>query len=574
MVKTKNNESKTPKKVPKFFVALKTFLKNLKTLTAMQFKNQIDFSFLKSKKKTIFKIVYSILFFIIITAVIQLVLSLVVKFGLFSFLQTLNFRVYLVLMTLLFLLSFIACLVKVTNTLYFSKDNTVLITMPVNNSMIFTSKLIVCFIYELIKNTTYILPFFFAYGVVMGLPYTFYLWAVLSLFIFTLLSVVLSGLLSIPAMMIAIVLKRHKLLEFLIVFGIISFAVYALVMIIGAIPQNIDLVRDWGKIYWTLQDFLKTFAEKFFMFDYLLQMLTGMAYNSTTFNPFNATNFRTFHICLGIIIVSLAVIYLLSKPLFLKMISSPFEYKKSHKIKHKKNLKLPAFLSSIGQQSKRIFRTPNLIYSVLAVATITPIAVFLQNKIIGAMDTRMFGNFMGITFNILIIVLLSLSSNTAIASIYSREGNSAYLNKVNPVKSFIPLSAKVVFNASINVLSIIISCIIINIFSSIGTFNTILLTLALILLYLAHLFWSAELDIMNPQNQHYQTTGSHNKNPNELKSTIIAFVSAFIFAYATFIFLQEDFSSVFGKLLLISSIYFIFRTYLYFTRIKLYYKEK
>ena len=574
MVKTNNVEPKAHKKVPKLFIALKMFFKNLKTLTAMQFKDQIDFGFLKSKKKTIAKIVYSVLFFIIITFVIQLILNLVVKFGLFSFLQTLNFRVYLVLMTILFLLSFISCLVRVTNTLYFSKDNTVLITMPVKNSMIFTSKLIVSFIYELLKNITYILPFFFAYGMVMSLPATFYLWAIFSLVFFTLLSVVLSGLLSIPAMMIAIVLKRHKVLEYIIVSSVIVLAVYALVTVIGAIPENIDLVRDWGKIYWKLQDFLKMFAEKFIIFDYLLQLFTGMMYNGTTFNPFTTTNIETLLICFGVMVISLALIYLLSKPLFLKMISSPFEYKKSHKIRNKKNFKLPAFISSIIQQSKRIFRTPNLIYSVLAVATITPIAVFFQNKIIGAMDTRLFGNYMGITFNILIILLLTLSSNTAIASIYSREGNSAYLNKVNPVKYYIPLSAKVVFNASLNVISIIISCIIINAFASIGVMNTIILTAALIFMYISHLFWSAELDIMNPQNQHYQTTGSHNKNPNELKSTIIAFFATFIFAFATFTFIQEEFSSVFPKLLLISTIFFIFRTYLYFTRIKLYYKEK
>lgn len=574
MIKTKNNENKTPKRVPKIFIALKMFFKNLKTLTAMQFKDQIDFGFLKSKKKTIAKIIYSILFFVIVTFVVQLLLNLVVQFGLFSFLQTLNFRVYLVLMTILFLLSFISCLVRVTNTLYFSKDNTVLITMPVKNNMIFTSKLIVSFIYELLKNITYILPFFFAYGIVMGLPALFYLWSIVSLIIFTLLSVVLSGLFSIPAMMVAIILKRHKVLEYISVSAVIVLIVLVLIKGISLIPENIDLVRDWGKIYWKLQDFLKIFAEKFILFDYLLQLFTGMIYNGTTFNPFTTTNIQTLLICFGVIIISLVLIYLLSKPLFLKMISSPFEYKKSHKIKNKKNFKLPAFISSIIQQSKRIFRTPNLIYSVLAVATITPIAVFLQNKIIGAMDTRLFGNYMGITFNILIILLLTLSSNTAIASIYSREGNSAYLNKINPVEYHIPLSAKVVLNALLNIMSIIISCIIINTYASIGVLNTIILTLALLLIYVAHLFWSAELDIMNPQNQHYQTTGSHNKNPNESKSTLIAFFLTFLLTIATFTFIQEDFSTVFIKLLIISTIFFIFRTYLYFTKIKLYYKEK
>ena len=139
--------------------------------------------------------------------------------------QTLNFRVYLVLMTVLFILSFISCLVKVTNTLYFSKDNSVLITLPVKNNMIFTSKLIVCFIYELLKNISYILPFFFAYGMVMSLPVSYYFWSIFSLIIFTLLSVVISGLLSIPAMIVTIILKKHKVLEYIVVVSVISLSI-------------------------------------------------------------------------------------------------------------------------------------------------------------------------------------------------------------------------------------------------------------------------------------------------------------------------------------------------------------
>lgn len=574
-VKQKNKVFKT---ISNFFVnigkKIANFFKYLIPLTAMQLKDQKDFGHYKKKRHYLFKIVYSMIIFIIVTMAINILLTLVVKFELFSFIQILNYRAYLVLMTVLFILSFIACLVKVTQTLYFSKDNTVLITMPVTNGLIFTSKLIVCFVYELIKNLSWLLPFFFAYGMNMGLPITFYLWSVLSVIIFTLLCVVICGLLSIPAMMITILLKKHKILEYILVIAFVSFAVFALITLFNAIPQNIDIIRDWGTIYWSLQDFLAAFAKYGVVFDRLLQLFTGMVYNGLTFTPITSTNINTLQICFGVIVISLTLTYLLAKPLFLKMISSPFEYKKKINKVQQKNRKKSPFISAVFQQVKRVFRSPNILYSVVAVAIITPLSVFLQNKIIGAMDTRMFGNHMGVTFNILIIALLTLASNYNISSIYSKEGNSAYLNKVNPVPFFIPLSAKVVFNAGLNCISIIVSCVIINAFANIGVANTIYLTLGLLLLYLGHLFWSAELDIMNPQNQHYQTTGSHNKNPNETKSTLIAFIASALFCFATFTFIQEDPSTVFLKTLLFTGIFFVIRTYLYFTRIKLYYKEK
>lgn len=570
-VKVKNNSSNFFKSI---FSGIANFFRKLKPLVMMQLKDQKDFSHYKKKRHILFKAVYSIIIFFVITYIINILLSLVVTFGLFSFIQTLNFRVYLVLMTVLFLFSFISCLIKVTNTLYFSKDNLVLITLPVKNSLIFTSKLIVCFIYELIKNTSYILPFFFAYGMVMSLPIAYFLYSIGSLVLFTLLSTILAGLLSIPAMAISIIFKRNKVLEYLAVAVSVTAVVYLLVQLFDAIPQNIDLVRDWGKIYWAMQDFLSQFAKMFFVFDFLLQLFTGMVYNGVKFKPFNMTNFVTLQICFGVMALSLLLIYLLSKPLFLKMISSPFEYKKKINTKSAKNRKHKPFVSAVNQQLKRIVRSPNYLYSVLAVAVITPLAVFLQNKIIGAMDTRLFGNNMGITFNILMIALLTLASNYSISTIYSREGNSAYLNKINPVPYYIPLSAKIMFNAVLNCISIIVSCTIINTFAKIGVFNTIMLTLGLILLYLAHLFWSAELDIMNPQNQHYQTTGSHNKNPNERKSTLYAFIASAVFSLAAFTFLGEYSPNVYLKLMFGAGLFFALRTYLYFSKIKLYYKEK
>ena len=558
----------------KLWHKIKSYFSSLIPLVLMQLKDKIDMSHLKNKKKTFFKSIWSIVRFALVTVLIYLMFSLIISFGIFSFLQTLNFRAYLVIMTLIIILSFFACLVKTTSTLYFSKDNPVLITMPVKNSTLFTSKLIVCYIYELLKNLNYIGPFLIAYGIVMNLSFVYYLWIVAVLLIYTLLMVSICGLLSIPTMAIYILFKKNRILELIVLGVVIVAAIFAVVSIISLIPADIDIIRDWGKIYWAIQDFLKLFANIAVPFLYLLQFMTGMIYGGYSFNLVTHENTMTVLVITGIIVVCLALIYLLSKPLFLKMISSPFEYRKNENIKKKKNKKRGAFTSSAVQQSKRIIRSSNLIYSILAVAIITPIAVFLQNKIIAAMDTKILGNYMGVTFNILIILLLTLSSNTTIASIYSREGNSAYLNKVNPVSYAVPLSGKLVLNAFINCVSIIVSTIIITLFADIGVGGTIMLALSLVLIYLAHLFWSAEMDIMNPQNQQYQTTGDSQKNPNETMSTIYAFLVSALFAFICFFLMQDDIRVVFVKLLFISTLFFVIRTWLYFTKVKLYYKEK
>ena len=311
-----------------------------------------------------------------------------------------------------------------------------------------------------------------------------------------------------------------------------------------------------------------------FIIDAILQLLTGMSYSSFLFTPFSLKNLTTFGLMFLVIVFVLGLIIVLSKPLFLKMASNPFEYRKKDNAKQKRNFKFRPFISASIQNAKITFRSSNIIYSVLAVALITPISILLQNKIIGAMNTRILGNYMMICFNILIILLMTLSSNVIIASTYSKEGNSGYLNKINPVPYSVVLSGKFILNALICTISIITSTILIDVFANIGVMQTILLTISLLAIYYAHLLWSAELDIMNPQNRLYQTTGESQKNPNETKSTIIAFILSVAFGYICFFLMSENISVVFIKLLLLSLLIMIIRLYLFLTRVKLYYKEK
>ena len=53
--------------------------------------------------------------------------------------------------SLMLVLSVFVCTVGLMNKLYFSKDNFILLSLPVTTNKIFLSKLIVFFVYELKK---------------------------------------------------------------------------------------------------------------------------------------------------------------------------------------------------------------------------------------------------------------------------------------------------------------------------------------------------------------------------------------------------------------------------------------
>ena len=68
-------------------------MSELKTLVLLQLKDKLDWSFLKSKKETIFKIVFAVLKFIIITAIIYAAFYLLSYLRLLSLLPGIPIKV-------------------------------------------------------------------------------------------------------------------------------------------------------------------------------------------------------------------------------------------------------------------------------------------------------------------------------------------------------------------------------------------------------------------------------------------------------------------------------------------------
>ena len=133
-----------------------------KTLFMMQLKEKLDLSFLKNKKQTMFKVVFAILGFIAITTVAYFLLSLCQMLNLFSALNHIPLSVMAVLLTVMFFLNLFTCTVGLSKTLFYGKDNLVLITYPVKPFIMFLSKMLVFYINEIKKTFTFLIPVFFA----------------------------------------------------------------------------------------------------------------------------------------------------------------------------------------------------------------------------------------------------------------------------------------------------------------------------------------------------------------------------------------------------------------------------
>ena len=544
----------------------------LKTLCKMQLKDRINLSFLKSVKQTIFKVVLSLLKFALITVVIYFGFYILSYLRLVSLLPGVPENLFEVIFTCLMLLSIIVCSFGLVKTLYFAKDNFMLLTMPVDRTKVFLSKLIVFYIYEFIRNLNYFLPLLVAYGLINKMPFYYFFWLVLAMFIITLIPVCIGALLSIPLMYIQNFVKSYKFLEYTLVVVLIAGVSVGLILVINYIPANFDLIGTWGTTFWNIQNFLNTFNKIFMPFTWMSIAIVGKRYGISN-NLFRLEQWISILIILGGIAIIFGLTYLLVRPMYFHMASTPFEYKKDKVTKTIPNKKQNAFWSGVVKDFKLNFRTPSKFYSLVAVIIGLPTSIFLLNKIYSAMDTRLTGTNMSIAFNILLILLIALSSNTMLAHVYSEEGNARYQLKTNPKPQMNSLVSKLVINVIGMTLSILITVIIFASFLKINVLNTILIFVFIESLYLGHMLHSVELDIMNPQTQRYQTEGDNLSNPNDIKSVIFAFLISIIFAFITYFLISENMNIVWTKVMLVAVVYMLIRTWLFVNKVKVYYKE-
>ena len=327
----------------RFFAKISKWLREFFTLIMMQLKEQLSFSFKADKKGSLTKIIIYAILILGVTAIIGVVFWLL---GYLNVVSAGMIPVYLfnVIVYMVIILNFLSCLHKLTKALYFSQDNQVLLTFPVNNGMIFLSKLFVFYILELMKTFVFLVPLFAAYGVTnimmnnasvntLGVIIGYFPWLFLCFFIISFIPVAISAILSIPYMYILTFLKKYQHAQSILAFvGIVAVIVFLFIGL-SKIPPDLQISTKWAGTYYPAVKEFATNVEKWVGPLVFIPCLIFGYYGADYSNPrtLRLLNARTPLIVLGflgIIVVCMVLSYFLARPLFFKMATKPFEYQK------------------------------------------------------------------------------------------------------------------------------------------------------------------------------------------------------------------------------------------------------
>lgn len=555
-------------------------MKNLMTLVVMQLRNKIDFSWAKTKMNIFRTLLFGFLKFAIITALTYVVLYLCQTIGIFYYSE--SPRIMILVVTFSLILSLISCTKDLMLNLYFAEDNRVLITFPVNSNVIFLSKLIVFYIYEIKRSLSFLIPITLGSVILLvtkgcASPFAF-LWMWLPLLLIIAIPVLLGAILSIPTMYVYKFLKKYSILQVILFGTILTFVIIVIIQLINLIPEKIDLINQWPTIKKWLYQFLVNVESNLPPMRFLIRIIVGEQASIDADCVINIMTILKFGLLLVIDFALLVFVYLLARPLFFSIMAKNFEVNKSRQ-SNNKNVKHSKYFTFVNKELKINLRTISISINYLMVYIVVPILILLLNALYGAMDLKYLGEILIFTFNILIICLPLLASNALVATYYSREGKAGYLKKVKPIYALYPLFAKLFFNLILSIPTVFITVWIFGDSVGFNVWNIIILGFAILFLHYGHMIYSALLDVMNPQNEQYASTGVVEDNPNENKSTILAFILSFAYAIIAFILFNESgiqngsYLPACIRMLIISIAYCAGCIILFIKKIKAYYYE-
>ena len=565
---------KTEKKKGNFAESFKEGWNALFTLVKMQLKEKMDLGFIRSPKKFITKLIWFAAEFSVITLVITYIFRFIKAMPIFSIMDgglpvSLVAFVYCIVLAL----SLISDTIGLVKSLYFSKDNTVLLTLPATPSLVFLSKLITYYIYELRRSFMFTLPMFIAFGIVKSYSLVFYPWLLLMFALISLLPVLLAALISIPAMFVYMFLNRVKFLQYLLYFLVGLGAVLLVWYLLGLIPDDLNFEKDKSLIFNNVKEFFNDFKIKVAPLYAFTELIVGRAVGLKN----QIIHSQTLVTLLWVVLlaaITLALCFLCSRPLFCRMASTPFEFKKKNNIKQRANHKCSPFISALKKEFT-IGNRSNYFIKFSGIVVITmPMVIYLLNKIYAAMDTKYLGVQMAMCFNVLLILLFLLMNNIDIASVYSRDGSSSYLNKVQPTPHITLLFAKLFFPMVISLIGTVFAVSIFAIERALAPIDAIMIGVSVYAVYVGHMFSCAESDIMNPQHEQYATFNSQSNNPNETKAGVLSIVlSIVVFAISLFLSYRAD-QTTWIKIGIVAVIFASLKAVTFASKIKAFYKEK
>ena len=511
-------------------------MKQIWNILKLQLQNRYAFS--KDWKKRLLSVGKYLLIFGVVLFVIWFLLSRI------SFFLGLKFNpeLFSFIIFVIFVVSLISAISNIMTNMYMSKDNEILLSFPVSFNQLFTSKLILLYINELVFNFVYVAPMLIGVGIVarsmdnlgtsiagisalagtiaaMGAKYYLVCLLVFPIIPFATLSI--GSLLSIPVMFLVKYLKGHN--KTTIVFSLISLtAIFILYMyLITNVSGAFNIANDQFRANAEVNAKIKEMGGKTGLFFWFSHIFFDMKFIG-----------RLYIFFAGFLLIFVAV-FLLIRPFYQKIAVFNNETKKETKSKARKFVKRTPEKELFLNEVRTCLRSPSIIFQYFIFTLLMPLIVYTYDKLLFSIVVNQTGQALIFASHVLVLMMLTCLSSAISTVAISRQGGLLYISKMIPVKYEKQALIKIAFNVGITWVAIIISTIVSCIFSTAKDGLLIVCSIAAMLFSLGHVCQSYDTDLRKPSLNWYDVSEIDVLSKNTTTSILYGFIVSVIFTFLT-----------------------------------------
>ena len=493
-------------------------LKNLKILSLLQLSEKIKFkqnASLSDKLRLLGK-------FLMAMAISYGVLTLLffVIFKVIFFQPSIHLFTFIIFF--IQLISIVTSTISLSDSLYISKDNALLLTYPVKHIYVYISKLIVSYVLELVKSLLFTLPLFMAYATINSSLFSVYyvIGSFVYSFLLPLFPVLIGAILSIPVVYFNKFIKKYNLLKLLLTVMVFVGLLALTIFVVNLLPDNIRIVALFNSFMTKFNDSLHLINQFSTYSGFIGKAMYGE-------NIFLNTLFALLSLIgVGVISISLSLF------VFFRLASSASENSIQKKHKAKNVAHKSTFLTFTKKELTLSLRNIGDFASNYFFLFIMPFVLIIISSIYVRIDRNALGVSMTYGFIGLIAMIMLAASNTASATAISSEGTEFVLLKTAPGKTSNIVWSKILINFVISLIFLTLSFVILSFVLK----NHVSLPLLwivygfILIIDFGLILWSIQLDIMNPKLKEYANSQNRSEIKNFASSITIGCIVAIIFS--------------------------------------------
>lgn len=412
-------------------------------------------------------------------------------------------------------ISLIFALGNILNTLYLSKDNQMLICLPITANYLFLSKIIMIYLKELIVNSAIVVPLFLSLSTFADFGPSFYLSLPVLLLFLPVLPIVIAAFLSVPVMILIRFLKKHPVLAILAIFGFVALCLWIYVSLIGALVGEFDIAGKQFETVKKINAALTNFGKQIPIY-YTMAKTMDHFFANWLFYPIYFVS------CLVIAFITV----LFTKHFFFKIAMSHFENTVRAVPKKKPFKHHSKFTALFLKEALCILRSPSDLFEYFLFTVMMPFIVFTYDSLLMSINVNQVGINMVAGAHVMVVALLAMLSNISSASAISRDGENFYTSKIIPVNYYSQIFAKFAFNAVFTFGSLLVTAVVSAFVYPL--WQVLLGTLAIAMASAGHIALCINTDIKNPTTSLQGNEGASTVSKSTTRCLIYGLLIGFV----------------------------------------------